>query len=283
MCENIVVRWTNGARTLLPMSLRRGTAALPARGRVRRPAAILLLVALLTVLGFSRSALAAGVYTAGTNGYDFSSPQCSLTLPGGPYAFGIVGVDNGRAFRHNSCLANEFGSVFLASGNASLYMNLNYAIGSTGSYGNNGPAGKCSGKDQACQAYNYGYNAAQDAFQYADSQSASSSTWWIDIETYNSWSAKPNLNDQVIQGSIDFFVQKGLTVGVYSTQSMWNKIMGSAFVPNMRSQGMFPNWVAGGGSQVNAPNLCNSQYAFGGGSVWLVQYSNGNFDGDYAC
>src|SRR5439155_7250878 len=40
-------------------------------------------------------------------GYDVSYPQCSSTLPKSP-TFGIVGVNGGRAYATNACLASEY-------------------------------------------------------------------------------------------------------------------------------------------------------------------------------
>src|SRR5437899_2627639 len=41
-------------------------------------------------------------------GYDVSYPQCSSTLPSRP-DFGIVGVNGGRAYAANPCLAAQYG------------------------------------------------------------------------------------------------------------------------------------------------------------------------------
>src|SRR5206468_11229313 len=98
---------------------------------------------------------------------------------------GVVAVTGGRAFYHNSCLQSEFAAA-AALGGPTVYMNLNAAAGTTAYQGLSGPKGNCSKKDKACIAYNYGYNAAADAFVYARSQGASSSMWWLDIEIANS-------------------------------------------------------------------------------------------------
>jgi hypothetical protein len=111
----------------------------------------------------SSQALAQGIYTAGTTGNDISYPQCSTsTYPHN--SFGIVGATGGRAFTYNSCLSTEFTWAQTLSTLPSLYINLNSPIGTTASKGMTGPYGSCSKKDKLCQAENYGYNAAQDAF-----------------------------------------------------------------------------------------------------------------------
>jgi hypothetical protein len=222
---------------------------------------------------------ASSIYAGNTTGYDISFPQCGKAYPSLPYAFGIVGITAGHAFTKNTCFKSEYdwaGKATLSQ--PSFYMNLNYPVGKTADKGLSGPKGNCNRQDKACQAYNYGWNAAQEAFSYAYSQGATTSTmWWLDIETANSWSPTTSLNDQVIQGAVDFLKSKGATVGVYSTKSMWNAIAGSSFLPNL------PNWVSGALNSTSAPSYCTAAYAFGGGTVQLVQYLNGGYDGVYAC
>jgi hypothetical protein len=150
-------------------------------------------LSLVTWFVLTTTVLAAGIYSSGTYGNDISYSQCSATsYP--TNSFGIVGVTGGRAFTHNSCLSTEFSWASHLSSPASLYMNLNSPIGSTASNGNTGPYGTCAKNDKLCHAENYGYNAAQDAFTYAQQQGASASQWWLDIETGNSWSSSATLN-----------------------------------------------------------------------------------------
>ncbi|HEX6509500.1 MAG TPA: hypothetical protein VF221_17870 [Chloroflexota bacterium] len=219
------------------------------------------------LLGMGRGADASGIYTTGDTGYDISWPQCGGTYPATPFGFGIVGVTDGRANTQNPCLASEYAWAKGGSRAPSVYMNLNY------------PSGKapCQKRDTTClmnYANTYGYNAAQAAWTYAQSQGATSTMWWLDIETANTWSSKTSLNAQVIQGALTFLQsQSGVIAGAYSTPYQWGVIAGS-YAPGV------PVWSAG------APSTSPSSYctkSFGGGSVWLTQYSAGSFDGDYAC
>lgn len=255
------------------LSARRSSSR-PAWRVIAMPVAAGLAFCLLALAG-SADVLASGIYSGGSTGYDVSYPQCGGTPPA-PYAFGIVGVTGGRAFSQNGCLASEYVWAAAASSTApSLYMNLNYPIGTTASQGMSGPKGPCARGDKSCQAYNYGWNAAQDAYAYAMASNAASDYWWLDIETSNSWSAKTSLNQQVIQGAIDALMGHAVTVGIYSTKRMWNTIAGS-YAPGL------DNWVAGATAST-AASFCLSAYAFGGGRVSLVQFASEGYDADYGC
>ncbi len=235
------------------------------------------LVAGIVFAAYAGTALAAPNYSTTSSGYDISWPQCGHGYPSAPFGFGIVGVTNGRAFAVNPCFASEYNWAAASGTTPALYMNLNSPTGSDASESLTGPKGNCARRDKVCQSYNFGYNAAAAAFNYAGARATTN--WWLDIETTNSWSADTALNDYVIQGAVDLFVSKSLSVGVYSTKRQWNTIAGTFFqpLPNLT------NWVAGASSLSAAPYFCSSAFAFGGGTVSLVQYPSGSFSGDYVC
>ena len=217
------------------------------------------------------SALAAGPYTTGSTGFDVSYPQCGSALPSGTFA--IVGVTGGHAFTQNACFGSEYASATSATpGQVSLYMNLNAAIGSTASEGLTGPRGTCKRRDKPCVAYNYGWNAASAALSYAAATPGvvTGTSWWLDIETANSWNSDPGLNQTTIQGALDGLRAGGATnVGVYSTAFMWNSITGSW------NTLLAPVWYPGA--------TCAAASGFTGGPVWLVQTASGASNGDVAC
>ncbi len=250
------------------------------------------------VLALQGVVLAAVVsYSPGTTGNDISYPNCGASFPAGS-TFGIVGVTGGRAFSKNSCLGSEFttaSGISDATALPALYMNLNAPVGPTARQGLTGPAGSCSRKDKACIAYNYGYNAAEAAHNYAQTASASSGSWWLDIETANSWSAQPSLNQDTISGAVYFFYSESLAIGFYSTPSQWAAITGSStwspsYPPpssptstSTPTSTPYPVWEAGA-SQSNPEAICKGG-GFAGASPELVQYwsSTTNLDTDYAC
>jgi len=99
--------------------------------------------------------------------------------------------------------------------------------------------------------------------------------WWLDIETENSWSEN-NLsrNWAVIEGVLRYLnEERHFSVGIFSTPTMWEEITGSW-------QNGLPAWIRGG-TKTTAKAHCSS--GFTGGLVYLVQYADGNYDGNYAC
>lgn len=218
---------------------------------------------------------------APTVGYDVSYPQCSGALPGSPL-FGIVGVSDGLAYGQNACMATQYGWAAKAPQSPAFYMNTgNPGAASTrvSWYNQVGPEPCGAGNDAGC-AYDYGFNGARQAFEYAAAQAgveaAQAATWWLDVETTNSWSTDSSLNVRDIQGSLDFLRAHAAGVGVYSTGFQWGQITGGL---NLGPE--VANWVAGALNLKRAPASCSS--SFSGGPVALVQYPSGGFDADYVC
>ncbi len=245
----------------------------PARWRATWLAAVAVMLVVHLLAG---AVLASGGPYAGKLGFDISYPQCGQTTPSG--AFAIVGVNGGRPFTANSCFGTEFGNSMGAVGasNVSVYMNLSAPVGKTATQYTSAPQA-CGPGNKACEAQNYGWNAAAYAYQQAIANGYHSSAgglakiWWLDIETANSWSGRTDVNRGSIQGATNYLATNGLTVGIYSTPSMWNSITGT-WSNNGQSV-----WYAGTNS------IGCSVSSFTGGSVWLVQHSSGTTNGDQGC
>jgi hypothetical protein len=210
-------------------------------------------------------------YPAGQSGYDVSYPQCGAVTPAG--AFGIVGVNGGRPFSSNSCLAGEYAAAPGPTA-ASLYINTGYS----GAYGKSitpacsGSSSSVSGTSRQRQAWAIGCSEAEDSTAYATQQGATVvAAWWLDVETANSWSSSNlSLNRYTIQGAVTRLAQSGLPVGIYSSASLWSTITGGAFTP----VGAVADRETAGGS-CTAP--------FTSTPVWLVQSTTSGFDSDLAC
>lgn len=241
----------------------------------------------------SPQALAYGIFsTGGQSGYDISYPQGN-NPPLSSFDFLVVGTTDGRAYTDNPYLKAQAALAISQNKILSLYLNLNAPVGSTVK-GNTSTPQSCVKNDKLCQAYNYGYNAADYSYKYALSNSASSTMWWLDIETGNSWSTNTAINDNTIQGAVDYFnnavhpIANNVvaTVGIYSaTSSMWNSIAGTSFIPiqtiNGQVLGVVPNWIPGAPS-TNTQSVCNETIT-PNGQAWLMQYVGNGLDHDYAC
>lgn len=217
------------------------------------------------------SAAAQGPYAAGTTGVDVSWPNCSAAIPA--VTFGIVGVSDGQGYSQNPCLANEAGHF----SNLSLYVNTGWY--SSSSHINPTSPHQCASGDEDCLAYNYGYNAGLYAMNYASGIGVHSSTWWLDVETGNTWSTDPVQNQNSLQGERDALSAKGAaTIGVYSTTSQWNSI----------TAGWLNNWPSWGATTwttaAQAQTYCTG-HQFTGGPSYLMQFRahSSKLDQDVAC
>jgi len=206
--------------------------------------------------------LAAGISTAavalGRYGNDISWPQCGGAFPA-KAGFGIIGVNGGRPFTQNACLAAEWQWALSNRGAPAYYMNLSNP-------GTADPAG-------------YGASAAAYALNYASSATGASSAvshvWWIDVETTNTWSSSQPANAAVVQGALTYLKQHtAKAVGIYSTGYQWGVITGGVHMAA-------PVWAAGASSAASAPSFCGT--GFTGKPVKIVQYPAGSYDGDYRC
>lgn len=233
-----------------------------------------LALATLSLLGLSTvAAFADGPYSSGGYGTDISWPQCGRgfdTMPANDFT--VVGVNGGEPFTMNPCFGDEYGYMRSRGFQTpAIYINLQYGEAQNGYSG-------CATGDRACAAHDYGYLAAQYAYTQANfitggDTLAKVSTWWLDVETANSWSDDTGLNAQVIRGALDFLAGTRKRVGIYSTPRQWWQIAGG-YNPG----GSIGNWVAGADSTEDGA-MC-SKPLWGGGSVWIFQYLNLDIDLD---
>ncbi len=217
----------------------------------------------------------------GAVGHDISWPQCDRGQPE-VGAFGIVGVTGGRPYTRNACLSSQFAWAEGSPGGAAFYMNTsNPGVESLALdwYAQRSPNPACAPTDELACAYDFGFNAAAEAFAYARESTghAAGRLWWLDVETDNTWSHTDiAANRASLQGSIDFLSrQPGVVVGVYTTPRMWFRIMGDHRLD-------LPNWTAGALSLEAAVAHCDPAFSATGGPVVLSQWVEG-FDNDYVC
>jgi hypothetical protein len=213
---------------------------------------------------------ALGVYPRGATGTDVSWPNCQAS-PAGNNAFGIVGMTGGLNFKPNPCLYLE--TRWFVS--PDLYMNTGYP-GLEAARQYSAYPRRCRPADEMCLAYNYGFNAAAYALLYAASQTVHASTWWLDVETENSWSDNLQANRMALQGTIDAIKHGTLfpTIGVYATQLQWEQITGGW-------KNGLPNWVGTDSANRNDAIAACHGNDFTAGGTQLTQYVL-KLDHDYA-
>jgi hypothetical protein len=186
----------------------------------------------------------------------------------------VVGVTGGKAFTTNPCFGQE---AAWAGPGGSFYVNLNSpAQGDDPRTFATGPAGSCSPGNYRCASYNYGYHTVQQAMAFARAAGRGSRTWWLDVETGNTWSPDGIANDNVIAGAIEAAHDAGAIAAVYSTSRQWQEIAGSDYRPGV------PVWYPTG-VVTSSPNAWCAPASFTGGPVYMVQVVAGPFDGDYTC
>ncbi len=218
-----------------------------------------------------RAASAQSILNSGAAGADISWPNCQAHIPD-KIAFGVVGVNGGKGYTANNCLAAEAAHFK----NLSLYVNTGYPGNDIARKYRFWPK-NCGGNDGNCLAYNYGYNAGKYAADYALGQAVYAAAWWLDVETVNSWSDSFANNQQSLSGEIDALrdYAKAYTIGIYSTPEQWRKITGGW-------QNYLPNWAATGSPSLDTAKAFCRDHDITGGGTWLTQYI-GATDRDYAC
>lgn len=217
-------------------------------------------------------ALALGQYISGTVGVDTGWPNCNTAAA--TTSFGIVGVSDGTGYTTNPCLAQEASHY---SSNLSLYVNTGWYNQSA--YINPSSPRLCAAGDNNCLAYNYGYNAGLYAVNAAGNAGVHSATWWLDVETGNTWNKDVVQNQNSLQGEYDALLANGAsTVGVYSTSAQWKTITGSW-------QNNWPSWGATTWTTAAQAKTYCTGHQFTGGPSYLMQFTpkKASLDQDVAC
>ncbi|HVF31815.1 MAG TPA: hypothetical protein VM933_02150 [Acidimicrobiales bacterium] len=212
----------------------------------------------------------------GEFGWDISYPQCGGPYPEGASTYAIIGVNGGRAFRHNRCLAHQW-EWARRRGAAGVYVNVNFPRSADelarGATSDRQP--DCASGAVACVAYNFGLNGIRDSLAYASTQGVQVPFIWLDVEQLNYWTSDPALNAVVLRGAIDGVREAGLDVGIYSTPYQFGKLMGD-------EQPGVPVWTAGANGLGAVAGYCQAK-GFGGGPAVLVQLLPGQYDPNLAC
>jgi hypothetical protein len=243
---------------------------------------------------------ATSVVPQGTVGVDVSFPQCSafpgfrgpiLALP--PSApFVVVGVNEGVAATVNDCLGTELGWARAAArgGRVDLYLNTadpgpasaRWPTSSAGSPGT--PYGPCrAGNPGPACAYAYGAVLARADLAVPGLPAPASATWWLDVESANTWSGTTAANRAVLEGMTAVLHAAGAHVGAYASRSDWTGIVGT--VPATSPLFGLHTWLAGAITLAGAEENCTHAPLTAGGRIDLAQYKPvaDTIDSDLAC
>jgi hypothetical protein len=174
------------------------------------------------------------------------------------------------------------------------------------------PYGRCLTSDHGYRAYRndlacswqYGWNRALEAvdLRFAPaaalaqlSPSAADYTWWLDVETMNSWqqdgARARERNAAALEGMAQFLQADGATeVGLYSTHYQWRQIVGEA-VGRLDPAGHViagnligvSSWIAGASDSASAQRRCLALAGLTGGRVIMVQYIADGLDHNVRC
>jgi hypothetical protein len=271
--------------------------------RCARTVLVLTVMVLTVIVTGGLAAAPAWAEQGAAPGHDVSHPQCGGDLPSGS-TFGIVGLNQGRPFSTNPCLDAQYAWAAGRPGNAAIYVNTSNPAPSSDYYwprsGRRDPAlctDSGSTTDPGC-AYNYGWHAAKDALATGRKlgRATLGHTWWLDVETTNTWNGDGVSNTAMLQGMVDYLRSHGVgQVGLYSTGYQWKRITGgysAATVAGYHAawEGKLipdfplheaPLWIAtaGGGS---ARSKCAT--SFTGGPTRMVQFvGKDGFDTNLPC
>jgi hypothetical protein len=218
------------------------------------------------------------IYPPHVHGYDASYPQCPTAVAPPGAAFSIVGVNGGRGFTVNPCLAAQWR---YARGQRAAYFNSGYdpdnAAKTTPDCRSR--AQYQEGGDDRRTAYAIGCSEAVFAVNAMRAAGADRAVMiWLDVESSNSWDpSNLDLNRTALQAEIDQLAAFGRLVGLYATFSEWRAIV-SAWSP----AGIVADWVAGA-----APEAACRAPGFSGHPVWVVQelttWPASGHDSDWTC
>jgi hypothetical protein len=262
-----------------------------------------LVAAALGMLGVAAATVPAAAAPAAGPGHDISHPDCGDKFPNGS-AFGIVGINAGRPFSANPCLAAQYRWASGRPGGAAVYLNTSNPAPRSAHYwprsGKADPAlcrDSSSTSDPGC-AYDYGWHAAADALATGRTLGPAvlGHTWWLDVETENTWNGDGVANTALLQGMYDYLRGHGVArVGLYSTPAQWQEITGgytassvgryqAAWSPQVTPDHPLhaaPLWIATVGSLGKARSLCGT--SFTGARTQMVQTVRGGVDTNVVC
>jgi hypothetical protein len=191
--------------------------------------------------------------------------------------FVVLGLTNGPAFYPNPCLADQVAWVQQRHLLAGAYSVISYPEKRhLDQYGDQGPF---EPRSRLGRLANVGYQQAQFNVRTMQGARLDVPTVWIDVEplTVFEWSEDVDANAAVVRGAARGYADQGFTVGVYSTQALWQRVVGDLRLG-------LPEWrAAGRTSRAEALRRCGPARMFQGGTAVLTQWVDGRRDRDVTC
>lgn len=218
------------------------------------------------------------VYPSLGHGFDVSYPQCVEGHPPAGAGFSVVGVNGGKAFTANPCLAAQWRA---APQPRALYLNSGFNPDNLGKASADCRRLAASLEAPGNQRDAYAIGCAEATHSLGvmrDAGVAGPVMYWVDVEPSNSWDeSNLDLNRFALEGEIDQLAAFGRPVGIYSTFPEWGRITGG-----WQSAAVNANWVAG-----RLPADACSAPGFTGAPVWIAQeaatWPDSGYDSDWAC
>lgn len=163
--------------------------------------------------------------------------------------------------------------------------------------------GRTSGANDLACSWQYGWNRAVEsvderlapaAREAGLSDRAADYTWWLDVETMNSWQEGGTgalaRNTAALEGMAQMYRSEGARVELYSTAHQWRQVVGGTLdvapgaVPVVGAALLgLPSWLAGASDAHDARLTCAAASGLTGGQVVMVQHVVGELDHDTSC
>jgi hypothetical protein len=272
--------------------------------RVLRSLLVSGMAAVAVALALPATSASAAPAVPPTVGGDVSHPQCGQSLPTGQ-AFGVVGVNGGLATTANPCLAAQLRWAWRSTGavaaqpKAQLYLNTANPgevrdLVTTWPTSGDTPYGGCDGRNTTACSWQYGWERARTSVSSFFVPAASSArvdaspgsyTWWLDVESANTWqsatSAGQARNRASLEGMAAYVRSRGGSVGLYAIPADWREIVGTVTWDSNLYR--LPSWLPGATSQSGAIADCRRPPLTNGGRVSLSQFVSGGLDQDVSC
>ena len=222
-------------------------------------------------------------------GGDMSWPQCPPGTgiaqkqgQGSPYPLStakyvVLGLTNGPGFTPNPCLADQLAFVEQRGLQGAAYSVISYPGSRTlARVGSRGPYDAGTGLGRLRNA---GYSQALYNIATMKRVGLRTPIVWLDVEPVPDfdWPDDPAANAAVVVGATRGYRDHGYPVGVYSTASLWQRVVGDLRLG-------LPEWrAAGETSRAEARRRCGSSRMFQSGPAVLSQWVEAGRDQDITC